>query len=355
MKTIPFCLTILFLGLLALPAAARAQSDIGLPERSQEAMVQQRVGVVDITIKYHRPLVNGRKIWGGLVPYGEVWRTGADANTTFETSEPIAVEGKTLAKGVYGLHTIPTADSWTIIFSKVSNAWGSYTYKQDEDALRVTVKPTAAPMEEAMEFSFEDLKADAATATLRWEKLAVPVRVTVSDEATVLPYLRQQLRGHAQYFWAPLNQAAQYCLTKNIALPEGLGWAEKSIQVEERFENLSTKADLLKAMGKTDEAAKVSQHALEVASPDQLYSSARLLQSQKREADAMKLLQAVAQRAPQTFMGHLAQARLKSAAGDFAGATAEVQQAQTAATSDDQKQSLNPLLKRLAEKQDINK
>ena len=101
-------------------------------------MVQQHLGVTDITIRYHRPLVDGRKIWGGLVPFGKVWRAGANFNTTFEVSDPITVEGKPLPKGTYGLHMIPTADSWTIIFSKAADSWGSYTYDQTEDALRVS-------------------------------------------------------------------------------------------------------------------------------------------------------------------------------------------------------------------------
>src|SRR5881398_3413464 len=128
---------------LTLCAITRVQSQtvLDLPYASQAAQVKQRVGVTDITITYHRPLVNGRKIWGGLVPLGEVWRAGANENTTFEVSDPISVEGQPLAKGTYGLHMIPTADSWTVIFSKMATAWGSFSYSQAEDALRVTVKP----------------------------------------------------------------------------------------------------------------------------------------------------------------------------------------------------------------------
>jgi len=123
-----------FLGLATIPMS---RADLNLPETSQLAINKQRIGLTDITITYHRPLVNGRKIWGGLVPFGEVWRAGANENTTIEFSDPVSVEGKPLAKGIYGLHMIPTADSWTVIFSKMATAWGSYTYKQEEDALRV--------------------------------------------------------------------------------------------------------------------------------------------------------------------------------------------------------------------------
>ena len=87
------------------------------------------------------PLANGRKVWGGLVPYGQVWRAGANENTTITFSDPVTIEGKPLDRGTYGLHMIPNEDQWTIIFSKMHTAWGSFSYDQKEDALRVTVKP----------------------------------------------------------------------------------------------------------------------------------------------------------------------------------------------------------------------
>ena len=214
-------------------------------------------------------------------------------------SDPISVEGKPLPKGTYGLHMIPTADTWTIIFSKAADSWGSYTYDQAEDALRVTVKPHPSEMQEALQYSFEDLKPESATVTMTWEKLAVPFRISVNDQETVLPYIRRQMRGFKQYSWGPPNEAAQYCLEKKIALPEALKWADLSIQAEERFENLATKADILKAMGKTDEAGKVWQHAMELATPVQLYTYARGLQTQKRDAEAMEIFKTVAQKSPQ--------------------------------------------------------
>src|ERR1700756_3273522 len=139
MKTITLCLAI-----LGLAGSVSAQNDLNLPDVSQPAEVKQRVALTDITVKYHRPLVNGRKIWGGLVPYGQVWRAGANENTTIAFSDPVTVEGKSLPKGTYGLHMIPNEKEWTVIFSKNSTSWGSFTYDDKEDALRVTVKPQQA-------------------------------------------------------------------------------------------------------------------------------------------------------------------------------------------------------------------
>jgi tetratricopeptide (TPR) repeat protein len=336
-------------------AISTTHANLDLPDVSQLAVNRQRIGLTDITITYHRPLVNGRKIWGGLVPLGEVWRAGANENTTIEFSDAVSVEGQPLAKGTYGLHMIPTADSWTVIFSKMASAWGSYSYSQAEDALRVTVKPRPSEMEEALEYELEDVKPTSATVTLKWEKLAVPFKVAINDAEATLANIRIQLRGRAQYEWQSLNQAAQFCLTKNINLDEALKWADASIQNEERFENLTTKADLLKAMNKPDEAKKVREQALTKTTPVQLYSYGRRLQTDKKDAEAMEIFKDVAKRYPDTAYGFLASARIKSAAGDFAGAAEDAKKAQAAAVSDQQKNSIKALIDRLQAKQDINK
>src|SRR5689334_5443810 len=154
MKTPTRKLFALCLVILGVCGTVFAQSDLKLPDVSQAAEVKQRIALTDITINYHRPLVNGRKIWGGVVPYGKVWRAGANENTTIEFSDPVTVEGKPLDKGTYGLHMIPNQDSCTVIFSKTNTGWGSYSYDQKDDALRVDVKPKPlAQSEEALEYN----------------------------------------------------------------------------------------------------------------------------------------------------------------------------------------------------------
>src|SRR5688572_23505236 len=352
MKRISTSLTGFVLALFAL--AATAHADLDLPDVSQHAVVKQRVGLTDIKIDYHRPLVNGRKVWGGIVPLDQVWRAGANQNTTIEFSSDVLVEGQALPKGKYGLHMIPTADKWTIIFSKMADAWGSYTYKKEEDALRVEVKPRPAEMEEALEYEFEDLKADSALVTMKWEKLAVPFKVSVSDETT-FANLQNQMRGRAQYEWDSLNQAAQFLATKKLHLDEALKWVDSSIQNEERFENLSTKADVLKAMNKPEDAKKAWEQAIGKTTAPQLYSYGRRLQFDKKDAEAMEIFKEVAKRYPESPFGHLANARLKSAAGDFAAAAEDVKKAQAVAISEQQKTALKALIERLQAKQDINK
>src|SRR5213082_2915568 len=356
MNTITLQPFALYIAILGLGGTLAAQNDLNLPDVSQAAEVKQQIALTDITIKYHRPLVNGRRIWGGLVPYGKVWRAGANENATIDFSDAVSVEGKPLAKGTYGLHMIPNQDSWTIIFSKTNTAWGSYRYDQKEDALRVDVKPRPlAENKEALEFDFEDLKPTSAAVTLKWEKVGVPFTVCINDADQTLENIRAQLKGRGQFTWQALDEGVQFCLTRKINLDEALGWADASVQNEERFDNLSTKADILKALNRPDEAKAAWNHALEIATPVQLYSYGRRLQSEKKGAEAMEIFQGVAKRFPQTVYGHLAQARIKSAAGDFTGAAAEATDAQNAAPTDAQKQSIKALSDRLQSKQDINK
>ena len=356
MKTLTLTAFIFCVVVLGSGGIASAQNDLNLPDVSQAAEVKQRIALTDITVNYHRPLVNGRKIWGSVVPYGKVWRAGANENTTIEFSDSVWVEGKPLAKGTYGLHMIPNQDSWTVIFSKTNTGWGSYSYKQDEDALRVDVKPKPlAEQKEALEFEFEDLKPDSTAITMKWEKLGVPFTVSIKDADQTLQNIRAQLKGRGQFTWQALDEGAQFCLTKKINLDEALQWADASIQNEERFDNLSTKADILKALNRPDEAKTTWNHAVEVANAPQLYSYGRRLQFQKQNAEAMEIFKEVDKRFPQGVYGDLARARIKSAAGDFAGAASDAKKAQAAAPTDAQKQSIQALITRLDAKQDINK
>src|SRR5207248_3797503 len=202
MKTIKLQPFALCLSILAVAAPVFAQNDLNLPDVSQAAEVKQRIALTDITVNYHRPLVNGRKIWGGLVPYGKVWRAGANENTTIEFSDDVSVEGKPLAKGLYGLHLIPNQDSCTVIFSKTNTAWGSYSYDQKDDALRVDVKPKPlAENDEALEFEFENLKPTSTAVMLKWEKLGIPFAVSVNDADQTLQNIRAQMKGAGQFAW----------------------------------------------------------------------------------------------------------------------------------------------------------
>ena len=173
-----FLLLAILTATLALPAVGQRGSDEA--RVSPNAGVSQTIGVTEVTISYGRPAVKGRTIWGELVPYGEVWRAGANEATAISFSNDVLIEGKKLPAGTYALFTIPGQDDWTIIFNKTANQWGAFSYDAAQDALRVNVKPKAAPQQEWMRFSFTELSGDSAQAVLRWEKLAVPFKIQVA-------------------------------------------------------------------------------------------------------------------------------------------------------------------------------
>src|SRR5580704_16750298 len=296
-----------------------------LPLQSQHAVVTQRIGITDITVNYHRPLVDGRQVWGKLVPYGQVWRAGANENTTITFTDPVTIEGQPLDKGTYGLHMIPTENQWTVIFSKMSTAWGSFSYKQDEDALRVTVKPQAAEFHDALTYDFDDVKPDSTVVTLRWEKVAVPFKVAVKVDDVAEASINRQIRGLNQYFWESWDEAANYYLTNKINLDEALKDEDQSIRVEERFDNLFTKSQILEAMGRKDDATTFRNQALAKASPLQLYFYGRQLQGQKKQEEAFALYLSNAKKYPDFWISHVGLARVYSGQGEYDKAVKELQ------------------------------
>jgi len=328
---------------------------LDLPRQSQHAKITQRIGITDITINYHRPLANGRQIWGKVVPYGEVWRAGANENTTISFSDPVTIEGQPLDKGTYGLHLIPGENQWTVIFSKSSTAWGSFSYKQDEDALRVTVKPQTAELHDALAYDFDDLKPDSAVVTLRWDKVAVPFKVAVNVNDIVTASIRRQIRGLNQYYWEGWDDAATYFLTNKINLDEALKDEDQSIQAEERFDNLLTKSRILDTMGRKDAATEFRNKALEKASALQLYFYGRQLQGEKKQEEAFALYRSNAKRYPDYWTSHVGLARVYSGQGDFDKAVKEIQAALSGVPDDANRSNLEKYVKRLQSKDDINR
>jgi len=333
----------------------QAQSALlDLPRDSQHSAVTQRIGITDITINYSRPLVKGRPIWGKLVPYNEVWRTGANENTIIKFTDDVTVEGKPLAKGTYALFTIPGENQWTVIFSKVHSAWGSFTYNQADDALRVTVKPQATELHEAMTFDFDDVKPDSAVATLSWEKVAVPFKVDVNTHDIVQASLHNQLQGLAQYTWEGWDDAATYLLANKYDLNEALQYEETSIRTEPRFDNYLTKSQILEAMGRKDDAEVAKNRALERATAAQLYGYGRLLQGQGKQDQAFDYFRQAAKKDPNDWVVHDGTARIYSAKGDYSNALKEIK-ITLAGAPDNQKIFFEPLVKKLEAGQDINK
>jgi tetratricopeptide (TPR) repeat protein len=256
------CLAALAAILVAAPAEAQIT---GLPKVSQAASLTQTIGVTTVTVTYHRPGIKGRTIYGGLVPYDQVWRAGANENTTVSFSHPVKVEGQDLAAGTYGLHTIPTETDWTVIFSNDHLSWGSFFYDQTADALRVSVPAIDNELTEWLEFGFSDLSGDSALLELRWAGKRIPIRIDVQTHALTLEKLRNDLKALPAFFWWGWRDAANYCLQNNINTEEALGWIDRSIGMQENANNLVIRAGLLEQAGRSEEAVQTQNRALAIA------------------------------------------------------------------------------------------
>jgi len=236
---------------------AAAQFDV--PRPSPKATVSQVVGLTEVSITYCRPGVKGRTIWGGLVPYDQVWRTGANEATTITFSTDVTIDSKPLVAGTYGLFTIPGKDEWTVIFNKGAKQWGAYEYKQADDVLRIKVKPQAAPFTERLTFSFPNTATDMTDVAMNWEKVQIAFAIKVDVVAKVLADARKELSD-----WRTPLRAAAFCADSNVNLEEALTWADKSIAIMPGYYNTFTKARLLAATGKKAEAIALARKAIEL-------------------------------------------------------------------------------------------
>ena len=267
--TLKMGITTLFLSvLLILPNFA--QQNLTQPRASQQASVSQRVGLTDITIDYHRPGVKGRVIWGKLVPYDQVWRGGANENTTISFSTRVSINGKEVPAGKYGFHMIPTEKNWTIILSKDNAAWGSFFYDESQDQLRFTTTPEATDFQEWLSYAFDDVSANSTTVSLRWENLSIPFTIDVDVKKLVAEDMKEQLTGLAGFGWQGWNQIANYYMLNDMDMNQALGFVEKSIQINKNVTNLFTKAVILESVGKIDESSNLIKEAFATANENEI-------------------------------------------------------------------------------------
>ena len=249
--------------LLALGAAAPAPAEIKLPKPSPGASVETEVGTTAVTIDYHRPGVKGRKIWGELVPWGEVWRLGANEATTITFAGPIKVQGQEVPAGTYGLFAIPGTDKWTLILNRKAKQWGAYFYKAEEDFLRFDVQPQTGPFTEWMVFQITPAGNGKAVVEMAWENLRVPFTVETDADAMAWKSIDETLAGTPT--WQDHLTAAQWALQKDQRLDEAMTWIDKAAAAEEGFWNHEVKAKLLQKAGKTEEALVHLDKAIEMA------------------------------------------------------------------------------------------
>jgi hypothetical protein len=238
--------------------------DLKFPRVSPGAEVSQTIGLTDVKIVYHRPGVKGRVIWGELVPYDKVWRTGANEATTIEFSSDVMIGDNKLAAGTYGLFTIPGKDEWTIIFSKQNKIWGAMGYKEEQDALRVKVKPASAPHCEWMQFQFVDLHEGSAKVNLHWEKIMVSFTIKVDTRGALVKNIEKTLDS----YWLTPYYAANYAY-HNEMIDKAKEWVKSSLSIEKNYFNMLLKAQIHKKLAKTKketrEAIKILEEALKLS------------------------------------------------------------------------------------------
>ena len=338
-------LALLFAGLV--PHAAAQAPPLVLPKVSQRAFVSQTVGLTQITITYDRPGINGREVWGKLVPYDSVWRAGANENTVLAVTSPVKVQGQPLAAGRYGVHMIPTAGDWTVILSREASAWGSFSYDPKEDVLRVKATPKPSEPHERLAYTFDDPDSSSVFATLRWEKLAVPVRIDVDTRQVVADSLREQLRGLPRFSWQPWAQAAAWCANNDVNLDEATTWADNSIGLNRNFTNLRVKALLLEKRGDAPGAAALRQEALGLATEAEMNLYGYGLMGQGNVDSAIVIFRKNVKDHPQSWNTYDSLGEAYAKKGDKKQAAANYSKALAMAGDEAQKQRIKGVLAQL--------
>jgi hypothetical protein len=248
-------------------AATAAVAQPRTPRPSPVAKLTQTVGITDVTINYSRPGVKGRTVWGDLVPYDKVWRTGANEATTISFSDDVWINGQKLAKGTYSLHTIPTRGDWTIIFNSVADQWGSYSYDQAKDTLRVTATPAQADFREWLTFEISEMTTDTARIDLRWEKIRVPFTVDTKSTEKTIAGLRRAMEPD----WRAPYAAASFAFDNKGAATDAEmnAWIEQSLKVNQNIANLWLRARMAERAGNKADAIRFGEMAITAATPQQ--------------------------------------------------------------------------------------
>jgi hypothetical protein len=241
-----------------------AGADLELPRVSPKATVEQTIGYTDMSITFSRPGVKGRVIWGELVPYNEIWRTGANEATVFTTSGDVMIEDQVLPAGSYAVFTIPTSDSWTVIFNKKHDLWGSNEYDEKEDALRAQIKPQAAEHKEWMSFEFSDLSTERGHLVLRWEKLMLPIRLETSALDEAFANAKAAMADVESDDWRTPFRCANFVYNNKLNMDEGMKWAEMSTKAKPHYLNESLLAKFLADIKRYDEAIAHAEKAVEL-------------------------------------------------------------------------------------------
>lgn len=254
------------------------------PQASPTTNVKQNFALSSIELSYSRPGIKGRKIFGDLVPYGKVWRTGANSATTLTFGEDVTIGGTKIAAGKYGLLTIPEATEWTVIITKQTDVTSADAYKQDQDVVRVKAKVTELPFSvETFTMNFDDVKSNSCNLSMYWDKTYVNLPITVDVDSKVMKQIGDLMNNDNR----PYYQAAQYYFDNGKDMNIALGWINKAVQESPNEQPWvhTLKTRILAKMGKKEEAKTAAANAIRVATatkfPDFVKQNEDILRSLK--------------------------------------------------------------------------
>jgi tetratricopeptide (TPR) repeat protein len=341
-----------------------------LPRGSQNATVTQTVGISKIYINYSRPSVNGREIWGKLVPYGmnnlgfgtateSPWRAGANENTIIKFTDDVTIEGQALAAGKYGLHMIVNEDGGaTVIFSKKHSAWGSFFYEPSEDALRVDIQTKEIPHVEQLTYDFVDVTANSATAVLNWEKKQFPFKIEINVSEVVLTDIREKLQNQPGFTRQTWEQAAAFAMNNGGDLEEALGWINGAIAgqfySQQNFNNTNIKAGILAKLGRQEEAVASLESYLPKATIFEVHQVGRQYITFGLKDKALEVFKMNAEKNKDTWPVDYGLARGYSAAGDYTKALEHLKIALSRVPDAGNKAVIETNIAKLEKGEDIN-
>lgn len=258
---------VLMAGLCLTDEALAQTAAVEFPAPSPASTLKQRVGLTDVEIVYSRPSVRGRKIFGNMIPYGEVWRTGANAATRITFSTDVKLQGIPLAAGAYELFTIPGRDEWSIIVQKLLEkpSWGAYSYKKESDTARMTAKPVTVPTPiESFSFGVGDLRDTGATVYLAWENTRVPLKLEVDTVGMLMPKIQAALSADGPKTWNFYSGAASLLYENGGDLEQALKWVDESIKLRSDYPGtLLLKTRILVKLGRNADAKMTAEKGIE--------------------------------------------------------------------------------------------
>jgi hypothetical protein len=305
-------------GLISLgvsPPALYAQATLPALRASPASRVTQTIGFSEVTASFHRPGVKGRDVFGSVVPFGQMWRVGANENTTISFQSPVRINGQDVDAGTYGFHIIPFRDkAWTVVFSKQTDLWGDFGYDKSQDALRLEVVPQKTEHEERMNIAFTPIDDTTCTMSMRWADVSLPLELEIDLAASQFAATRALIEEKGADDPALLLSAAQWAVEQKEGLEDALGWIELAVAQKKTFTNLGVQAQLLEMLGRPDEAAPLKKEVWMVATEEDLSRVGGQLMSNRQYTEAIPIYKLNVRNSPKSWKAYdqLAEAYRKS-------------------------------------------